>query len=153
MFVKCGLAIEINSKDFIPSTKLASKRFTANASRRRHLHRAMIQPTTVSYLRQILFSWFGSETPFTAQLQSSFVRTLVTHLGPGVLLIPDIWEHYSHLPRWLFTDECPAPFNANTSPDVVFKPMYMEPFVSRLSSGPVLSEARMQAHHLQDAYM
>ncbi|KAI0083677.1 hypothetical protein BDY19DRAFT_998361 [Irpex rosettiformis] len=154
--VKCGLPVAAKSTQFFPATELAPKQFTEDASvalQCKHLPSCKVKPLVLSYLRRILFMWFGSETPFTAQLQGALVRALVTHLGPGSLLLPDVWALYCAPPSWILSRECPRPDHANTSSDAVLKSEYLEPFLTRLTSDPRIHAARVSMQRLQDGYI
>ncbi|KAI0086699.1 hypothetical protein BDY19DRAFT_908118 [Irpex rosettiformis] len=154
--VKCGMPVKAKSIQFFSPDKIAPKEFVEKASaavRRKHLHPRKLKPLVLSYIRQILFVWFTSETPFTSQIQGALVRALVTHLGSGVLLLPDVWALYSNIPPWILAKECPRPYHANTSPDAIFRPEYLEPFVSRMVSDARISDARASMQQLQDAYV
>lgn len=151
-FVKVGMPVKAKSTEFFPSTILAPKVFheVEGKRRRKTVPPRKVEPTTLSYMRRILFLWFCTGTPFTSQIQASFVRGLVSHLGLGALLLPQVWEVYSNFPDWLLSKECPLLSRADTSPDNTFKPEYLSAFFDRLrldQRTPALQTALQQLQH------
>ncbi|KAI0750357.1 hypothetical protein BC629DRAFT_1231353 [Irpex lacteus] len=154
--VICGLPVTAKSTEFFSEKELTPKVFAEDrrvVEKRKYLTPRKVEGVTLLYMRQILFHWFGSCTPFTSQAQSSFVHCIVSHLGAGALLLPAVWDAYGNIPDWMLASDCPTLHRADSSPDTRFKTEYFAPLSTALATANGLVEARRNLSELQDAYL
>lgn len=128
--VQCGVAVRVNSKDYVSLGTAASVTFTDTPEEvrdRKRLSPRTVDSFTISYTRRILHAWFGGCSSFAAQARASLVRLFMDRLGSGSLLLPEVWDIYDELPQWVFTKSCPRFIDANMT-NAKFVSSYLDDF-------------------------
>ncbi len=127
--IRSGIAVTASSTDFFKPSVLTPRKFWEDPSRvlrRKNLAAEKVEGTVLSYVRRILYVWFGTETPFTAQARSAFVGCMIRRFGENSLRIPLVWDTYVDMPAWLFSRECPKLHNGDTSPNARFELRFLD---------------------------
>lgn len=135
VLVETGVAVTANSTEFFKPSVLTPSKFWEDPAcvlRRKNLPAAKVERTVLSYVRRVLYCWFGSETPFTAQARCAFVACLLRRFGEDSLRIPLVWDTYVEMPSWLFTRDCPRLRNGDTSYDSRFEYRFLDNLTSAL---------------------
>lgn len=76
--------------------------------RYRYLSNEKILLKSLDHLSTILEDWLDIPNTFLWPARAYFAEQILTHLGPGFLLIPAVWEVYSGIPTYLFDGPRPA---------------------------------------------
>lgn len=61
-----------------------------------------IHDNTSKMVVKIMHSWFNIPSTTRVASCTNFVHILVMSLGPGSLLLPQVWEIYTSMPSWLY---------------------------------------------------
>ena len=104
---------------------------------------------TCQYLSQVLQGWFDMPIPFISKGRAYLVQVLTDALGTGSLLVPAVWNLYTHLPSWLFSNSCPHVINDPVNQSFLFKEEFMEGLRQKLTSWDGLSAAHGDLQRLQ----
>jgi hypothetical protein len=120
-----GSAVKARSAEYFSSDVIRPVKFVAK-TRSKHISSYQLEKATLSYVREALHFRFGSSLSFAAQAQSHLVQCLLNYLGPGCLLLDNIWTLYSNPPHWLWTVDCPKYSNGRSADDSYFHLKYTD---------------------------
>lgn len=130
MLIECGIAVDLNSKDYFMCGAAGNVPFQETSSdlrKRKYLPETERDAMVLVYISRILHVWFGGSSSFSSQAKTALVRVFIDRLGTGCLLLPDVWRVYDELPNYLFDPSCPKFTNANCK-STVFSASHLDDF-------------------------
>lgn len=147
--IECGMDIRLNSKTYLPDIQIGIE--YVKGAHKRALNEEKLQEMVVLTAIAATRTWFGLQNEFLTEARSNFVDILMDHYGPGALLLPDVWDAYIDMPKWLFDMDVLYPRRTNLK----FTPEYHITFqriVASTAAADHTTQAFRRFHALKLAY-